>query len=163
MIEINSCTLLVREIVQITIVSVMRQVSDAILADSVQNSIRNGGFPGACTAGDSNDDGGGFVCHMCDYTLCLFKPTFDKIGALMNIKVTLYYHLKEKAGTGSLDIALPDRSTIRDLKIILESQHPALKTHMDNVMMVMDKKIVLDEDFLKDNAEVAFLTPVGGG
>jgi molybdopterin converting factor small subunit len=34
---------------------------------------------------------------------------------------------------------------------------------MDNVMMVMDKKIVLDEDFLKDNAEVAFLTPVGGG
>ncbi|NPV40120.1 MAG: MoaD/ThiS family protein [Anaerolineae bacterium] len=81
----------------------------------------------------------------------------------MNIKVTLYYHLKEKAGTGSLDIALPDRSTIRDLKIILESQHPALKTHMDNVMMVMDKKIVLDEDFLKDNAEVAFLTPVGGG
>mgnify|MGYP000978040082 CR=1 FL=1 len=55
MIEINSCTLLVREIVQITIVSVMRQVSDAILADSVQNSIRNGGFPGACAAGDSND------------------------------------------------------------------------------------------------------------
>jgi molybdopterin converting factor small subunit len=81
----------------------------------------------------------------------------------MNIKVTLYYHLKEKAGTGSVDIALPDRSTIRDLKSILESRFPTLKTHLDNVMMVMDKKIVLDEDFVKDNAEVAFLTPVGGG
>jgi len=81
----------------------------------------------------------------------------------MNIKVTLYYHLKEKAGTGSVDIALPDQSTIRDLKSILESRFPTLKTHLDNVMMVMDKKIVLDEDFVKDNAEVAFLTPVGGG
>ena len=81
----------------------------------------------------------------------------------MIIKVTLYYHLKEKAGTGSIKITLPDRSTIRDLKNNLESQFPNLKTHLDNVMMVMDKKIVLDEDYLKDNAEVAFLTPVGGG
>lgn len=81
----------------------------------------------------------------------------------MIIKVILYYHLKEKAGTGSIEITLPDRSTIRDLKNNLESQFPNLKTHLDNVMMVMDKKIVLDEDYLKDNAEVAFLTPVGGG
>ncbi len=58
---------------------------------------------------------------------------------------------------------LPDGSTIRDLKGRMESTYPALKTHLDNVMILMNKKIVLDEDYLKDNAEVAFLTPVGGG
>jgi len=81
----------------------------------------------------------------------------------MNIKITLYYHLKEKAGTGSLDISLPEQSTIKDLKQLLENRFPALRTHLDNVMILMDKKIVLDEDKIKDNSEIAFLTPVGGG
>lgn len=81
----------------------------------------------------------------------------------MHIKITLYYHLKEKAGTGSIEMTLPEHSTIRDLKRQMESSYPALKTHLDNVMIVMDRKIVLDEDPLKEDAEVAFLTPVGGG
>ncbi len=81
----------------------------------------------------------------------------------MKIKVTLYYHLKEKAGTGNLELELPEDATIKDLKIRLETQFPALRSHLDNIMILMDKKIVLDEDILKDNAEVAFLTPVGGG
>lgn len=81
----------------------------------------------------------------------------------MKIKVTLYYHLKQKAGTGSLEMDLPDQATIKDLKQALEVKFPALRTHLDNIMILMDKKIVLDEDKLKENAEVAFLTPVGGG
>jgi molybdopterin converting factor small subunit len=81
----------------------------------------------------------------------------------MEIKVSLYYHLKEKAGTGSIEMDMPDASTIRDLKIELEKKYPALRTYLDNIMVLMDKKIVLDEDKLKDKSEVAFLTPVGGG
>ena len=81
----------------------------------------------------------------------------------MKIKVTLYYHLKEKAGTGKLELELPDQATIKDLKTLLETKFPTLRTHLDNIMILMDKKIVLDEDKLKENAEVAFLTPVGGG
>jgi len=81
----------------------------------------------------------------------------------MNIKITLYYHLKEKAGTGNLEMSLPEQSTIKDLKQLLENRFPALRTHLDNVMILMDKKIVLDEDGIKDNSEIAFLTPVGGG
>ncbi len=81
----------------------------------------------------------------------------------MKIKVTLYYHLKEKAGTGNLELELPDQATIKDLKTLLETKFPTLRTHLDNIMILMDKKIVLDEDKLKENAEVAFLTPVGGG
>lgn len=81
----------------------------------------------------------------------------------MEIKVILYYHLKQKAGSGNLSYDMPAGAAIRDLKTQLEKDYPALRTHLDNVMMLMDKKIVLDEDLLKDGAEVAFLTPVGGG
>lgn len=81
----------------------------------------------------------------------------------MKIKVLLYYHLKEKAGTGSLDIDINNGSTIKDLKQKLVNDHPALRTHLNNVMILMDGKIVLDEDNLKEDASVSFLTPVGGG
>jgi molybdopterin converting factor small subunit len=81
----------------------------------------------------------------------------------MKIKVLLYYHLKEKAGRGSLELEVKRLSTIKDLKHQLETKFPALITQLDNVLMLMDGKIVLDEDKLKENANVSFLTPVGGG
>ncbi len=81
----------------------------------------------------------------------------------MKIRVSLFYHLKEKAGTGNLELDLDDISTIKDLKRQLEELYPNLRTHLDNVMMLMDGKIVLDEDRLKENANISFLTPVGGG
>jgi len=81
----------------------------------------------------------------------------------MKIKVSLFYHLKEKAGTGNLELDIDGIATIRDLKQRLEFLFPNLRTHLDNVMMLMDGKIVLDEDKLKENANVSFLTPVGGG
>ena len=81
----------------------------------------------------------------------------------MKIKISLYYHLKEKAGTGSLELEVENLSTIKDLKMQLEAKYPGLRTQLDNVMMLMDGKIVLNEDQLKENATVSFLTPVGGG
>ncbi len=81
----------------------------------------------------------------------------------MKIKVSLFYHLKEKAGTGNLELEVDGVSTIKDLKRQLEELYPNLRTHLDNVMMLMDGKIVLDEDKLKENANISFLTPVGGG
>jgi molybdopterin synthase sulfur carrier subunit len=81
----------------------------------------------------------------------------------MKIKVLLYYHLKEKAGTGSLELEVKRLSTIKDLKHQLETKFPALRTQLDNVLILMDGKIVLVEDKLLENANVSFLTPVGGG
>ena len=81
----------------------------------------------------------------------------------MNITVKLFYHLKEKTGTGEINLDLPDRSTIADVKKTLELQYPQLRTHLGNVMILMNQKIVLDDDRVQNDAEVSFLTPVGGG
>jgi len=81
----------------------------------------------------------------------------------MQIKIKLFYHLKEKAGIGVINLDIPEKSTIGDIKNTLEFQYPQLRTHLDNVMILMDQKIVLDDDQITEGAEVSFLTPVGGG
>ena len=82
---------------------------------------------------------------------------------MINIDVSLYYHLRQKAGVGTISLLAAAGITIREVKQILEKKHPALITHLDNVMILMGKKIVLDEDALQQNSKIAFLTPIGGG
>lgn len=81
----------------------------------------------------------------------------------MDIHIRLYYHLKEKAGIDRFNLEVEEHTTVRDLKEILEEKYPTLRTHLDHIMVLMDRKIVLDEDLLTNNSEIAFLTPVGGG
>jgi len=82
---------------------------------------------------------------------------------MINIDISLYYHLRTKAGVGAISLSVPDGITIKEVKQILEEKYPALTTHLDNVMILMGKKIVLDEDTLQQNTKIAFLTPIGGG
>jgi molybdopterin converting factor small subunit len=79
------------------------------------------------------------------------------------ISVKLFYHLKDKAGTNLIDLELPEESTIKELKIKLIQDHPALQSQLDNIMTLINQKIAVDEDIIPMNAQVSFLTPIGGG
>ena len=81
----------------------------------------------------------------------------------MEITVSLFYHLREKAGVDKIIVQVGNDATIRNLKDMLESQYPALRTHLDNVLILMNQQIVLDEDRIKNQSHIQFLTPVGGG
>jgi len=82
---------------------------------------------------------------------------------MINIDISLYYHLRLKAGVGTISLSVPAGTTIKKVKQLLEEKYPALITHLDNVMILMDKKIVLDEEPLYQNTKITFLTPIGGG
>ena len=82
---------------------------------------------------------------------------------MINIDISLYYHLRLKAGVGNISLSVPTGITIKEVKQILEEKYPALITHLDNVLILMGKKIVLDEDSVQQNTKIAFLTPIGGG
>jgi sulfur-carrier protein len=79
------------------------------------------------------------------------------------ITVKLYYHLKERAGTGQVLVDIPEKTTIKDLKAILIEKYPALQSQLDNILMLIDQKVALDEDLIPKGAQVSFLTPIGGG
>jgi len=77
--------------------------------------------------------------------------------------VNLYYHLKEKAGTNSIQIEIPDTATMKDLKKLLIENYPALESQLDNILMLINQKIALDEDMIPKEARISFFTPIGGG
>jgi molybdopterin converting factor small subunit len=81
----------------------------------------------------------------------------------MEITVSLFYHLREKAGVDKINMLVGDGATIRNLKDMLENQYPALRTHLDGVLILMNQQIVLDGDRIKNQSHIQFLTPVGGG
>ena len=81
----------------------------------------------------------------------------------MNITVNLFYNLKEKVGTNQLRFDIPVGSNIHDLKQALIKGYPALQSNLDNIMVLINQKISLDEDSIPANAQVSFLTPIGGG
>lgn len=81
----------------------------------------------------------------------------------MKINVNLYYHLKEKAGASCIELDVEESTTISEVKTILEEKFPQLQTHLDNIMILMNQRIMLEEDSVVPDANIAFLTPVGGG
>jgi hypothetical protein len=46
---------------------------------------------------------------------------------------------------------------------MLIQDHPALQSQLDNIMTLINQKIAVDEDIIPKNAQVSFLTPIGGG
>jgi hypothetical protein len=82
---------------------------------------------------------------------------------MINLEICLYYHLKQKAGVGSIPLSVQKGISIKEVKNTIEEMYPILITHLDNVMVLLDKKIVLDEDTIENDAVVTFLTPIGGG
>ncbi len=80
------------------------------------------------------------------------------------VVVILFANLKEKAGTNRLQMAVPNRATIADLKKMLKFRYPAMGPQLANVVVLVNKHhIFVDEDVIPENAEVTFLPPIAGG
>lgn len=80
------------------------------------------------------------------------------------ISILLYANLKEKAGTGRLDMSIPEGSTVGDLKKLVKERYPALGPQLANVVVLVNKHhIFLDSDVIPPNASVTFLPPIAGG
>ena len=45
---------------------------------------------------------------------------------MVNIDISLYYHLRIKAGVGTVSLSIPTGTTIKEVKQILEEKFPAL-------------------------------------
>lgn len=82
---------------------------------------------------------------------------------MIAISVFLFQHLRKKTGVGKISINLPDESTLRDLKIHLYDLYPELYSHLENIMVLMGRKVIVDNDKLNDTEKISFLTPIGGG
>jgi molybdopterin converting factor small subunit len=82
---------------------------------------------------------------------------------MINLEISLFYHLKQKAGVSPIYLRVPQGTTVQQVKDILENEYPRLTTQLDNVMILKGKQIVLEDAVLDEDAKISFLTPIGGG
>ncbi len=79
------------------------------------------------------------------------------------IKVLLFATLRDRAGAKSLEMEIPDGTTVQGLKDQVARDYPNLKQSMETVLISINREYAFDEAVVPQNAEVAMFPPVSGG
>jgi molybdopterin synthase sulfur carrier subunit len=80
----------------------------------------------------------------------------------MKIKVLAFGIAKDIFGNTSVNMELPNDSSVYNLKYSLELQYPRLK-QLSSYMVAVNNEYALPEDTLHATDEVAVIPPVSGG
>lgn len=79
------------------------------------------------------------------------------------IKLLFFATLRDRAGTRSMDLEIPENMTVQGLKEKLAEEYPNLRDSMKSVLITIDREYAFDEAVIPSNAEMAMFPPVSGG
>jgi molybdopterin converting factor subunit 1 len=79
------------------------------------------------------------------------------------VKLLFFATIRDRAGTRSLEIDIPDEMTVQGLKDRLASDMPKLKESMSSVLITINREYAFDEAIVPPNAEIGMFPPVSGG
>ncbi len=81
----------------------------------------------------------------------------------MRVTVLYFAAARERAGTGSDTLDLPEDATARDALGAACARHPGLQAVADKLRLAVDQQFVPPESRLHEGSEVALIPPVSGG
>lgn len=79
------------------------------------------------------------------------------------IKLLFFATIRDRAGTKSMELEIPDDMTVQGLKDKLSEEYPNLKDSMKSVLITIDREYAFDEAVIPPDAEMAMFPPVSGG
>jgi molybdopterin converting factor subunit 1 len=79
------------------------------------------------------------------------------------IKLLLFATLRDRAGTRSLELEIPDEMTVQGLKDYVAENYPNLSESMKSVLITINREYAFDEAVIPPGVEVAMFPPVSGG
>ncbi|HEY5729113.1 MAG TPA: MoaD/ThiS family protein [Anaerolineales bacterium] len=79
------------------------------------------------------------------------------------VKLLFFATIRDRAGTKSIDLDIPDGLTVLGLKEKIAVEYPSLKDSMKSVLITIDREYAFDEAVIPPNAEMAMFPPVSGG
>ncbi len=82
---------------------------------------------------------------------------------MSNVKLLLFATLRDRAGMKSVEMQIPEGTTVAVLKDRIVEQYPALAASMPTVLVAINREYAPDEAVVPDGADVAFFPPVSGG
>ena len=79
------------------------------------------------------------------------------------VKLLFFATLRDRAGTRSMELDVPEDLTIQGLKEKISVEYPNLKESMSSVLITINREYAFDEAVIPPNAELAMFPPVSGG
>lgn len=79
------------------------------------------------------------------------------------VKLLFFATLRDRAGTRSMELEIPQDLTIQGLKDKLSAEYPNLKDSMSSVLITINREYAFDDALIPLNAELAMFPPVSGG
>jgi len=79
------------------------------------------------------------------------------------IKLLFFATIRDRAGTKSMELEIPENMTVQGLKDKIAEEYPNLKESMKSVLITIDREYAFDEAIIPSNAEMAMFPPVSGG
>jgi molybdopterin converting factor subunit 1 len=81
----------------------------------------------------------------------------------MRITVQLFARARDLAGSGSVELDLPEPARVADLKRSLSEQFPRVAPLVPNLLVAVGARYADDQTPLRVEDEVACFPPVSGG
>jgi molybdopterin synthase catalytic subunit len=81
----------------------------------------------------------------------------------MKVTVRLFAVLRDRAGTGSLELELPPGTNVAAARQALAQKLPALGTLLGSAAVAVNQQYAEPNAVLHENDEVALIPPVSGG
>jgi molybdopterin converting factor subunit 1 len=79
------------------------------------------------------------------------------------IKLLFFATLRDRAGSRSIELDVPNDLSVQGLKNQLSSEYPNLKESMSSVLITINREYAFDDAVIPPNAELAMFPPVSGG
>ena len=84
-------------------------------------------------------------------------------GLMNRIKLLFFATIRDRAGTKSMELDIPDDLTVQGLKDKIATDFPNLKDSMKSVLITINREYAFDEAVIPQGAEMAMFPPVSGG
>jgi molybdopterin converting factor subunit 1 len=81
----------------------------------------------------------------------------------MHIRVKLFALMREKVGTDTVHLEVPEGANITQALAVLRNLYPALEPYLANVRLSLHMEFVGAETVLHGEDELALIPPVSGG
>jgi molybdopterin converting factor subunit 1 len=79
------------------------------------------------------------------------------------IKLLFFATIRDRAGTRSMEIDIPEDMTVQGLMDKISADYPKLKESMSSVLITINREYAFDEAVIPPNAEIGMFPPVSGG
>ena len=79
------------------------------------------------------------------------------------IKLLFFATLRERAGTRSMEMDVPEELTVQGLMDKISTEYPNLRESMLSVLVTVNREYAFEDAVIPPNAEIGMFPPVSGG